>query len=326
MLKDVRLPSNIDQLIAEIKTEGPGEWMPGETGYARNGEVDLCYETIGEAKKGNVLLISGHSQTMLAYPKHFYQPLVDAGYRIIRMDNRGVGQSSWMNSWSRKNTYTLSDMAADVIAIFDNLEIKKAHIVGMSMGGMIGQTLAIEHPERVQSLTSIMSTGYYYDPELQGEPEPFKQRMVSVTVLYGQDLTTLENKLKIHLAINRLLKGKGEANFPDKLVLQKAFYENTKRNGYSTTAFMQHGYAIKKSGSRYEGLKQLSVPTLVIHGTDDTLVLVEHSEKYAQMIPNAKTLFLEGMGHHLPEEYTPQMQEAMLDLFEVANMKEESIA
>ncbi len=318
MLKDVLLPFNTNQLITEIKTEGAGEWMPGQTDFVQNGDIRICYETIGEAKKGNVLLISGNSQTMLAYPQHFYQPLVDAGYRVIRMDNRGVGESSWLKNWSRANAYTLPDMAADVVAVLDKLGIAQAHIVGMSMGGMIAQTLAIEHPKRVQSLTSIMSAGYYYDPELTGEPKPFVRRMVLVNLFYARNLSKLENKLKIHLAINRLLKGKGEASFPNKLVLQKTYYEITQRKGYHSKAFEQHGYAIKKSGSRYDGLKKLDVPTLVIHGTDDTLVLFENAEKYAPMIPNAKTLFLKGMGHHLPKAYTPQMQQAMLELFEDA--------
>lgn len=314
-----KLPNNIDELIKEVKSKPLPELMTGEKDFVENDDVRICYEVNRpkETPKGTVLLVHGLSSTLLDWPRYFYQPFLDQGYQVIRYDNRSLGESDWLQKKWPENKYTLEDMARDGIAILDKLSIKRAHIIGVSMGGMISQRMAISHSNRIQSLTSIMSSGFFNDKKLPGVPLPFYTGFARAILLYGRDLTKIDNKLKLHVSIRKLLVGKGYST-DDKYLLQKALYENTKRKGYNATARDHHGYAIKKSGSRYDELKQLNTPTLVIHGTKDTLVPFEHGQKYAPMIPNAEKLFLEDMGHDIPESYLGKMIPAILENFSKA--------
>ena len=315
-----RLPKNINQLIEEVKNEPLPELMTGEKDFVENDGIRLCYEVIKPqgTPKGTVLLVHGLSSTLLDWPRHFFQPFLEEDYQVIRYDNRSLGESDWIQKTWKDNKYTLEDLARDGMAILDKLGIEKAHIVGVSMGGMISQRMAISHSERVLSLTSIMSTGFFDDSKLPQVPRPFLIGFTRAILLYGRDLTNMDNKLKLHLSIRKLLVGKGYST-DDKYILQKAYYENTRRKGYNATAREHHSYAIKKSGSRYNELAQINVPTLVIHGTKDTLVPFPHGEKYAPMIPNVEKLFLKDMGHDLPKEYSGQMTAAILKNFAKAN-------
>ncbi len=308
------LPSNVEEMIQEIKAEGVPEFIKGRTGEAKNGEVNIFYEVIENqtTTKETIVLICGHTQILLDWPDYFYQPLVDAGYRVIRFDNRGVGNSDWLPNYDKKNPFTLEDMAKDVIAILDQENIEKAHIIGMSMGGMIGQRLAISHSERVLSLTSIMSTGYFYDPALTNVPKLFYKNLIAVSLKYPIGSKKQSTMLKLNLAIRQLQDGEGDYELDRKLVLQRGYYELNKRRGYNIKATDQHSLAITKSGSRYEELGKIKVPTLVIHGTTDPLIKFEHAQKYSKMIPNAATLFIEGMGHDLPDVHTRTMTTAIL--------------
>lgn len=311
-----QLPKETNKILKAILAPNAilPELITGQTGYAKNGEVSIWYELIRNEKttKGTILLVGGLSCTVLDWQDYTYQPFLEAGYQVIRFDNRDVGMSDWMHNWSRQNHYTLEDMAKDAVAVLDALQIQKAHVVGMSMGGMISQRIAISHSDRVLSLTSIMSTGYMHDPELKGVTSQFILNMARFIIRY-RDLTKTENKIKLHLGIQRMLLGKGGYAFDNKAMMQKALYELTKRKGFNKKSRDQQGYAIKKSGSRYEELKQLNVPTLVIHGTTDPLVLFEHGQKYAPMIPNAKTLFIDGMGHDFPRVHMPKMAKAIME-------------
>ena len=315
--KQIKLPANVDGLLREIRAEGLPELMPGKQGFANNGKVFICYELIESqgGKKGTILLLNGHSQTMLGYPPHFYQPFLAAGYQIVRMDNRGTGQSSWVNDWTKLNPFTLEDMASDSIAVLDKLNLDKVHVIGYSMGGMIGQRLAISYPERVASLTAQMTSGWYNDPHLTGLSKSFLLKLVFTFLVYARNLNTNEAKSKLHLAVNRLLKGKNYP-FDDKEILQKAMYENIRRSGYNMRVEKPQTLAIETSGSRYEELKNIAAPTLVIHGTADPLVLLEHGEKFAPMIPNAKTLFIKNLGHHFPFAHTPEITDVILTFIE----------
>lgn len=319
---NVLLPSNINTLIEEVKSEPLEELVTGTEGIAKNGDLSINYEIIGkvESAKGHVILVSGLTQTMLVFPKHFYEPLVKAGYQVIRMDNRGLGKSSWVKNWTKETAYSLEDMATDVIAVADELEIKQFHIIGMSMGGMISQRVAISYSDRLKSLTSIMSTGFYHDPELVSLPTKFYRDMGLVNLLYAKNLHDITNKLKLHLAINNLLHGKGYQN-DEKLILQKAYYEITRRNAHNPKAYDQHSRAILLSQSRYEELDQITVPTLVIHGKEDTLVKFEHAQKYAPMIKGVKTLFIEGMGHHLPKAHSKEISNSILSILKNAETR-----
>ena len=166
-----------------------------------------------------------------------------------------------------------------------------------------------------------MSTGFYFDKALVSTPRQFILDIGRISWVYGRNLKTEEGKLKLHLAIRRLLKGKGDYPFDNKYVLQKALYEVRSRRGYNMKATDQHSLAIKKSGSRYEGLKNVQLPVLIIHGTTDPLIPFTHAQKYAPMIPQAKTLFIEGMGHDIPEKHTPAMLEAIQQLLSPVSAK-----
>lgn len=311
--KNILLSTNVNALIEEIKLEGIPEMMSGKKGFVQNGEVKICYEILGEKtkNKGVVIQLNGHSQTMLGFPPNFYKPLLTAGYQIIRIDNRGTGESDWIKNWTKETAFSLEDMATDVIVVMDKLDIKSAHIAGYSMGGMIGQRLAISYPDRVLSLTSIMTAGFYDDPELTGLPKKFALNIALTFVTYAFNMKTIEDQAKLHLAVNRLLKGRSY-EFDNKVVLQKAMYELTRRNGYNMHVEKQHTKAIQLSGSRYDELKKMQTPTLVIHGTGDPLVLFENAKKYAPMIPNVTTLFIENLGHHFPKSHSKEITNAIL--------------
>jgi len=253
------------------------------------------------------------SHPMFTWTSEIYQPFVDAGYRVIRFDNRGLGQSDWMKNWSKENPYTLEDMATDAVAVLDDLGIEKAHIIGASMGGMISQRLAISHGERVKSLTSIMSTSHYFDKTEKNTSFQFYRDMAMIYLVYRRNLQREENKVKLHVSIQRILRGKGDYEFNHEESILNAFNEVRNRRGFHARAGDQHQLAIKLSGSRYDELAQINVPTLVIHGTDDPLILIGQGKKYAEQIPNAKTLYIKGMGHDMPSVYLPQIHAAIMD-------------
>lgn len=307
------LPGNIDSLLKEVKSQTIPNLIEGKTGYVDSDGVSIFYNISGnqDANAETILLINGLTHTLLDWPPYFMYKLVEKGYRVIRYDNRGVGMSDHLSDWSRENGFTLHDMARDALAVLQHLHISKAHLVGVSMGGMIAQEVAIHYPQYVGSLTSIMSTGFFYDPALANQPKRFTFHMIRLITKYKKELYKEDIRVKFHLATQRLLKGGGDYDFHDRWTIEKAYYEIRKRKGFNPKAVYMHGYAIKKSGSRYEALQKIQIPTLVIHGKDDPLILFEHAPKYANLIPNAETLYIDGMGHDLPELYIDQVLESI---------------
>lgn len=307
--------------VVEIRTamDAPLEEMVGDAGYALNDAVKIWYDVHQpqDTIKGSVLLIMGLSADALIWPDYFYQPLVDSGYQVIRFDNRGVGNSDW-NAFDPDNPYTLSDMAKDAIAVLDTLGIEKAHVVGASMGGMIGQTLCIEHPERVATLTSIMSTAWADDPEMPAiDLNVFKHIGIN-TIKYGLS-DEIEDAIKLRIAIRELLMGSEKYNLDVHGIAQLTRYNLENRTGYYQQSGRQQTTAIKMSGSRIDDLKALTTPTLVVHGRTDPLIPFEHGKKTAELIPNAESLYIEGMGHTLPRMYSDTITDRMLVLFEEAS-------
>lgn len=301
------LPDDADVVIEEVmKGELPNiEYGKGK--IAKSGDIDIWYEVFNDvdSARGTILLVMGYSSTAITWTPNFFEKFVEAGYRVIRYDNRGLGRSDWIEDWTPETAYNLEDMAGDAIAILDDMEIEKAHIVGASMGGMIAQSIAINHADRVASLTSIMSSGYMNDPELTQVPTPFSLGFLKYLLRYGTEGDM--NMLKARIGIRGLLKGSGDYAFDTKAVAQRVYYEIKKRKGYNPTVGDQHGAAIEQSGSRYDKLGSITAPTLIVHGKSDPLVLFEHVEKYAPMIPNAKTLFFDGMGHDIPSIYIDEI-------------------
>jgi len=165
-----KLPAETDAMIDEVLNNELPELFAGKTGVATSDGLDIWYESISpeNQSKGTVLLNIGMGTSALDWPQKFVREFVDAGYQVIRYDQRGTGMSDWVVDWDSKNPYSLADMAGDAVAVLDALEINEAHIIGLSMGGMIAQEIAINHPDRVTTLTLMMTTGHAIDPELPG--------------------------------------------------------------------------------------------------------------------------------------------------------------
>jgi pimeloyl-ACP methyl ester carboxylesterase len=158
LLKDGLNDSYIDKLISITKSKKIPVFISGQTGYAKNIDVKIFYEDLNfsENPKGTILLINGAAETMIQWPEQMIRTLIKNDFRVIRYDNRGLGQSDWIKKWSKRNDYNLEEMARDALAVTSHLMIEKFHIIGYSTGGMIGQILAINHPEKIKTLTNLM--------------------------------------------------------------------------------------------------------------------------------------------------------------------------
>lgn len=317
-----QLPPETDKLIQEVLSEKLPDFISGQTGKAMNGDVSIYYERMPSTTKtiGSILLVNGHSSSMLYWQPYFYQPFLDAGYEVIRYDNRGIGMSDWVSNWTKETAFSLEDMAKDGIAVLDALGISKAHVIGMSMGGMIAQRMAISHSDRFLSLTSIMSTGFMNDPELVNLPPKFKTDLIKLTLRH-QIIPDEVNRMKMQLGVMKVLEGKGNYALDPKKILQLTLYNIRRKDGINKKLRDQHSRAIYLSGSRLEELPHIKIPSLVIHGTDDPLVLIEHGKKYAPLIPHSESLFIEGMGHDIPEVYSEEIHGAIFRTFEKARKK-----
>ena len=309
------LPEDTDQIIEEVLSTHQPDLITGDTGYADSSGVKIWYNRIpchGE-KKGTIVLVMGHSTNIFGWPDYFNEVFLQDGYDIIRYDNRGVGMSDWMKRWRSDNAYDLEDMAHDCIAVLNHIGVDKVHLLGASMGGMIAQRLAISHGERFHTLTSIMSSGYMNDPKLTQLPKPFKRGLLKIFGQYGWRPTE-HNSAKIAVSLVKLLRNNKKHHVDVRDIAKKMKYDNRKRRGFNRRVVKQHTEAIRLSGSRYDELKEIAMPTLVIHGKKDPLVKFEHAKKYAPMIRNANTLYLEEMGHDLPIELNDEITSAIRSL------------
>lgn len=292
-----------------------------ETGFAVNGETNIWFEIIrpDTTPKGTVLLIMGLSADALAWPDFFIDGFTNEGYQVIRFDNRGVGMTDW-DDFDPENPYSLSDMSNDCLAILDTLKIKKAHIAGVSLGGMIGQTLCIENPDRVLSLTSMMSTPWIMDPDLPTINMGCIRELV-LNMMKNGTVESEENNIKLALATRLILMGGEKYNLNVERISQLTLYNVRKRNGYNRQSGQQQTAAVEKSGSRIEALKLLTTPTLVVHGKTDPLIPFVHGEKTAALIPNADTFWINGMGHIVPPMYSDTIVSRMIELMNLANLE-----
>jgi len=192
--KYLQIDKHHNKIIAGLHNEPLSKLIKGEVDFAFNGDIKICYELIksDKADAEYIILLHGLTRTMLAYSNDFMQPFLDAGYHVIRIDNRDSGLSTWVKDWENGNKYSLEDMAADAVAVANQLQIKQFHLAGKSMGGMIAQCMAIQHPERVKTLTSIMSTGFFHNPELVQVPRKFKFKFALIYITYYRSLKKLE--------------------------------------------------------------------------------------------------------------------------------------
>lgn len=317
------LPANTDDIIENVCTNPLPELIKGQSGFANAQGVNIWYENImpQDTPKGVVLLIMGISNDALGWPPQFIQSFINSGYQVIRYDHRGTGLSDWLDNWNAENPYTLTDMANDGIAILDKLGIQKANIIGVSMGGMIAQELAIHHSDRVASLTSIMSSGNVFDDKLPPISSAVAYDLIKVAIKYSV-IGTERNMIKLHLASRMILMGTANHNLNTKAIAEQVLYNIRQRKGYNANVSKQHQSAVTQSGSRYEELKNLTMPTLIIHGESDPFIPIEHGKRCAALIPSADTLWIENMGHDIPNVFIPRITEKVMENFNRTILKD----
>ena len=269
--------------------------------------ITLEYETHGDPANPPMLLIMGLGAQLTLWPIELVEALVARGYYVIRHDNRDIGLSTKFTETGVPDMasvvmalmagkkpavpYTLSDMAGDAMAVLDAAGVAKAHIVGASMGGMIAQLVAVEHPDRVLSLTSIMSTTG--NPTL---PPAKPEAMAALTSPMAPDAdlaAILERGAMVSKAI-------GSPGYPADSERLSANVERDFNRSFHPTGAMRQMAAIVADGDRRTRLKGVTASTLVIHGADDPLVPVEGGRDTAAAIPGATILEVPGMGHDLP--------------------------
>ena len=274
--------------------------------------IDICYEIFGDAGAEPMLLIMGLGAQMIHWDDEFCRQLAGRGFRVIRFDNRDIGKSGRLSGGKRLTPvellklrflkipvaapYKLIDMARDTTGLMDALSIKTAHLVGASMGGMIAQEIAISFPQRVRSLTSIMST--------TGNPKVPPPTREASAMLMAPPPATKEEYFERFAKTWKILR---VGSFPEDEALDRARAERTFERGLNPAGVGRQLRAILASGSRKERLRQVTAPTLVIHGTVDPLVRPEGGKDTAASIPGAKLLMIDGMGHALPIPMWPQI-------------------
>jgi len=243
------------------------------------------------------------------------QTLASEGYQVIRFDNRGTGMSDWGDNWQDNQPYSLEDMAKDALAVMNANGVKQAHVVGVSMGGMIAQRLAISHGDRVLSLVSMSTTGHLLDPTLSEPDSSFGLEMMRLVLKYT--LTGSESgMIKMWMGVFDLMRSDSLQEKDVRDVANLVLYEIRKRRGFNQNAMKQHFAAMEVSGSRLDEMGKIKCPVLVIHGTTDNSVTIAHARKYAPLIPGVKTLWLEGEGHLIRESAMPEVNDAVFKLFE----------
>ena len=282
--------------------------------------IDIEYETFGDPNAAPLLLVTGLSAQLISWEAAFCEQLADGGFHAIRFDNRDSGLSTRMQAagppdvaaafgGNAQPAYRLDDMADDSVGLLDALDIKAAHIVGASMGGYIAQLIAISHPGRVLSLTSIMS-----GPGWRESVPPTPEGAALLTV---KPPSTREGIIEVAMSGRRALLGSGD---PFDEAFERAKAVRAFERAYYPVGTGRQLVAILASEDRLERLKGVGVPTLVIHGTDDVLVPIENGRMVAAAVPSARFLELPGMGHDIPKRVWPQVVAAIVDTARKANV------
>jgi pimeloyl-ACP methyl ester carboxylesterase len=282
----------------------------GDEQIAPANGIELAYQEMGDPAGEPLLLVMGLGTQMIAWDEGFCSLLAERGFRVVRFDNRDIGRSTKIESAgapsrvdmmfgrSGSAAYLLSDMAADTIGLMDQLEIESAHVVGASMGGMIAQTVAIEFPERVRSLVSIMSnTGSRWT----GMPS-----RKAMAVLLGRPPRGREAAIERSVKTFSVIGSPGYPFDEDRIrLISGRAYDR----GHSAAGVLRQLHAITASGDRTQALRDVHVPTTVIHGNRDPLVRPAGGRATARAIPNARLKMIDGMGHDLPRQLWPVFAE-----------------
>ena len=280
---------------------------------ASSNNIDIAYDDYGRPGDPALLMVMGLGLPSSAWPPELIEMLVDEGLRVITFDNRDIGLSQRFDDAGVPNLfieslrrsiglsvrapYALTDMMADTAGVLDALGIESAHVVGISMGGMIAQLLAIHEPSRVRSLTSLMST-------TGNRRLPGASRRVARHIIRGPRSATPEGRLDYYRKLAWLIGSPDYRPDPAELDarLQRVF-----SRGMSPASTARQATAILSSASRVAALRNLDVPTMVIHGDEDPLVRVECGYETAAVIPGAQLTTIPGMGHDLPRALWPRL-------------------
>ncbi len=252
---------------------------------AHNGDVEIYYETFGSESDPTLLLVNGLGSQCINYDARWCEKFAARGYRVIRFDNRDTGLSSKLDGVA----YTLRDMANDALAVLDATGTDRAHVMGLSMGGTIVQRLTIDHPERVASMTSVMSA--------TGEPGYGKSSPDALAALRAKPAKTRAEYADNHLAALRIYGSKPQ--WIDEPYL-RARAERAFDRCHNPAGLARQIQAIMADGSRADGLRTVTVPTLVMHGDRDTLIDASGGRRTAELVPGARDVEIEGMGHDYP--------------------------
>ncbi|MFN3254081.1 MAG: alpha/beta fold hydrolase [Ilumatobacter sp.] len=276
--------------------------------------IEIEYEAYGNPDDPTLLVVSGYTSQMLGWDAGLVELLAAQGLHVVRFDNRDVGLSTKLDGEAVAPMkvlravldgepvppvpYTLSEMAADAVGLLDHLGVDRAHIAGVSMGGMIVQTMAIEHPERIASLTSIMSS---IGDQRVGKPTD-EARQALLAPPPSERAAYIEAALRAQVWASR--------RYFDGEAVQTRAAAEFDRCFYPQGATRQLA-AIYASGDRSEKLARLDVPTLVIHGRDDTLITPSGGERTAELVPGSRYLLLSDMGHDMPRPLWPVFAESI---------------
>jgi pimeloyl-ACP methyl ester carboxylesterase len=278
----------------------------------RVGELELVYETIGDAGDPPLLLVMGLGGQLIHWDLELCEQFAERGFRVIRFDNRDSGRSTkiaapvpnLMRAFAGLRIdapYTLDDMADDALGLLDRLGIERAHVVGASMGGMIAQTMAIRGPERLLTLASIMST--------TGHRRMSRPRLRVWSVLVRRAPRDREAYAEYFVRLFRMI---GSPGYPMDEQRVREVAAATWDRGVHPAGTGRQLAAIMASGDRTERLRELRVPTVVIHGTDDPLVPFRGGVATARAIPDSEFVAIPGMGHDLPRAVWPKVVDAIV--------------
>src|SRR5262245_43313743 len=275
--------------------------------------VTLCYEGFGDPDDTPILLIMGLATQMIAWHDEFCEELAERGFYVVRFDNRDIGRSthfdfsppSLRQMLTRRlppEQYTLSDMADDSAALLQRLDLAPAHVVGASMGGMVAQMLAADHPEVVRSLTSIMATT---GSRIHGQPAPSVYRYLLRPPPRDRD-GYIQRSAEVFGLV-------GSTGFErdDQYIRERA--ARSFDRGFDVRAGGRQLGAIVASGDRTQALRRIAAPTLVIHGTVDKMIRLSGGRATAKAIPGARLMMVQGLGHDLPRGAWPQILDAIAD-------------
>ncbi|HEY4604011.1 MAG TPA: alpha/beta hydrolase [Blastococcus sp.] len=286
---------------------------------AQVGDLEIAYETFGDAGDPPILLVMGLATQMIGWPDEFCAGLADRGYFVVRFDNRDIGLSTHLDSAGAPDIltvlggdassvpYGLADLADDTVGLLDALGLDSVHLIGASMGGMIAQLVALRHPARVRSLTSIMST--------TGDPSVGRPSEAALALLVAPAARDRDAAVQRVIDTYRVVGSPG-FEFDESALRERAGLSFDR--AYDPAGVARQLAAVLTTPDRTRALKGISVPTLVIHGSDDALVDVSGGRATAAAVPDAELLVVDGMGHDLPRAMWPEITDRITALIERA--------